>query len=260
METANGDRSPMGWNAGSERVRVRWGIVLLLAAIGLMASWLVPPCEAAWSALDQWCFRTLNGTLSGRPAWQRLVALANCRAFDLVAGAVLLTLLAVHLRFAEARRRGSGWFGLAGLGVLLLVGRLLLVDGLAHGWLAYHRLSPSLVDSDAIRLSQLVPDVAAKDASPWCFPGDHGFVLASVAIYLTLFSRPELATLAWLAAATFAVPRLIIGAHWLSDIAVGSLAAGLVTVSWTLWPLPTVRWWQPRDARSWLKAKKLLAK
>jgi len=244
METAGLDRSPMGWDLGTQVVRTRWGVMLLLVAIGLMASWLVPPCAAAWSALDQWCFRTLNGTLAGRPAWQRVVALANCRAFDLVAGTVLSILLAVHLRYAESQRRGSGWYGLAGLAVLLLAGRLLLVDGLAHGWMGYHRQSPSLAATDALRLSHLVPDVAAKDASPWCFPGDHGYVLTSVAIFLTLFSRRELATLAWLAAAAFAMPRLISGAHWLSDIAVGSLAASLVTLSWILLPLPTGRWWK----------------
>lgn len=212
----------------------------LLAAV-LLTSWLVPPTSQFWKFLDQLVFRSLNGSLVASKTWQWIAALSNCRGFDVLAGGVMVGLLSLHVVQSEHTRRRSGWNGLAILVLGVLVGRWFFMDALVHGAMGYHRPSPSLVIAETLRLTELVPNVPTKDASPWSFPGDHGYVLFCIALFLTFRSSRRLAVTAWCAAAALALPRLISGAHWFSDVAVGSLSLSLITVAWLLSP-PLRRW------------------
>ncbi|MEM7315014.1 MAG: phosphatase PAP2 family protein, partial [Planctomycetota bacterium] len=83
---------------------------------------------------------------------------------------------------------------------------------------------------DTWRLSTLVPRIHAKDTSPWSFPGDHGFVLLSVALYVSMFRARRTARWTWLVSIILILPRLIAGAHWTTDILIGSGAMALVTI------------------------------
>jgi membrane-associated phospholipid phosphatase len=90
------------------------------------------------------------------------------------------------------------------------------------------RLSPSLVEPDARRLSALFPQIKAKDASRWSFPGDHGIVVLTTLIYLGYRDSSTTAFVGCGIAPFWIAPRLVSGAHWFTDIAVGSLTLALV--------------------------------
>ena len=109
-------------------------------------------------------------------------------------------------------------------GMLLVAKRL--VDAIA---LVVARKSPTLVHLDAFRLSEALPSIAAKDAARFVFPGDHATVLIICATMITCFLPRAHAAAAWIVAVVFTAPRLVSGAHWLSDNLVGSVAvAGFV--------------------------------
>lgn len=93
--------------------------------------------------------------------------------------------------------------------------------------------SPTLTFENINRVSELT-GIPTKDASSDSFPGDHGMMLMIFACFmLRYFSRGAFA-IALLIVVLFSMPRIMIGAHWLTDIAVGSLSIVLVGMSWVL--------------------------
>lgn len=223
----------------------RWLIGCHIVAGILVAVWILPPAAPWMDRLDRTIFQGLNQTLQGHPNWQYLCALANHRAMDAIAGVTLLALLVPSLRRPGQRDWRFALATLASMGVAIGVIRVAVGDGIVGGLLSYHRSSPSLVVPGALRLSQLVPAVDAKDASPWSFPGDHGFVLLTIAIFLAKRSGWKWGLGGLILAVGFSLPRLISGAHWTTDLLVGSLSLALLANAW-LFGSPWMRWLERR--------------
>lgn len=207
---------------------VAMAISCFLAAI-LVVSWLFEPGRGLWDQLDLSLFRRLNRTLDWGSVWQGIWAVANWRPFDAVVGLVVfaILMLAVHHRFP--RRPVHAFASVLILVVASLVTKELVSEIMVDRVFEYQRGSPTLVLGDTLRLSSLVPWVECKDISRWSFPGDHGFVLLMCAIYVTYFAKKRVAIAAWGVAVLGVLPRLIGGAHWPTDIIVGSGAMALVT-------------------------------
>lgn len=202
-----------------------------MLAVVILGSWLLPATRAWWDALDESAFRLLNGTLASGQAWQTFWAWANWRLADAVPAVVILTLLGWWLaeggRDHLARRIGS----LATFAIALMLVRD-LTDFLLEDVIVWTRRSPTLLLPDVQLLSELVPAVDAKDASRKSFPGDHGFAFLAVVTFLWFHvgRRRGLITMACLL--PFMLPRLVGGAHWLTDILVGSVFMALLSLSW----------------------------
>ena len=206
----------------------------------LIISWLFEPGRGLWNQLDLAIFRTLNSTLAWGTAWQSVWAIANWRPFDLVAGAAVFLVLWATVRHTFADRPSRGWTSLVVLVTATLVAKFateLLID---HTFV-YHRPSPTAVLDGTWRLSSLVTWIECKDTSPWSFPGDHGFVLLISAVYVTYFGHMYLKISAWLIAIIGILPRLVGGAHWSTDILVGSATMALV-VSAFVFATPAHAW------------------
>ncbi|MGU7807728.1 phosphatase PAP2 family protein, partial [Escherichia coli] len=73
-----------------------------------------------------------------------------------------------------------------------------------------------------------------KDASKDSFPGDHGMMLLIFASFMWRYFGRRALGVALIIFVVFAFPRVMIGAHWFSDIAVGSLTAVLIGAPWVL--------------------------
>ena len=84
------------------------------------------------------------------------------------------------------------------------------------------RKSPTMVDKTAFRLSSVIDWITVKDHSRKSFPGDHATtaVLFTWMIFYLMGWRKGL--LAIFYAVFFCLPRLITGAHWLTDVLIGS--------------------------------------
>jgi membrane-associated phospholipid phosphatase len=191
----------------------------------LLASWLGGPIRPLWDRLDLWFFRLSNSSLGLNPLWDGLWAVSNNRLFDLVAA---LGMTAVFFWSGLSSRPGR-WSQLL---VRALIGALLglLAQGLIHQYLDLPRASPTLQMEGSQRLSQLVTWIRSKDASRGCFPGDHGLVLFTLTLYGWRFLQPRARWTAAAGAVLFTLPRLMSGAHWLTDILCGSIPVGLITV------------------------------
>ncbi len=202
--------------------------VLCAAGLLVLVSLAVPAGNAAWREVDRSVFLLLNGMLAEGGGWVTFWAWANYRPVDLLSALLLLGFLVLPgpvFRPDELRR---ALFGFLALVVLGLVVRQSL-DEVAE-LLGLVGPSPSLLYEPAYRLSELVPELATKDHSKESFPGDHAAVLLTWAFYLLArgIGPGSLAALA--VAFLLMLPRLVAGAHAISDVLVGGVFVATLTM------------------------------
>lgn len=221
-----------------------------LFGIILFVSWLLDPTRSLWMELDNRAFWAMNNSLADGWAWQWLWAITNHRLFDLVAAASMLLLFAHRCLIGD---RGN-------LNRYIAIGILLLLTALIASQigkaLPIQRISGTFEYPEAIRISQLVP-VLAKDTAIDSFPGDHGLILLLFAGFVAFFMPRIYGFIAFIMVIAFTLPRMMSGAHWLTDEIVGALSIGVITLSWVLaTPLHSIAlnrieaWVQKRRAKS----------
>jgi membrane-associated phospholipid phosphatase len=205
-------------------------LILLLNAAGLalFLSWYLPVNHGFWFPVDSGIFHFFNEQLVKSKVILWLVAITNNRAFD---GCSLLAMGCLMLLFwlkedATGRRR----IILIGLVMLLTA---VVINQLAQGLMPVKRSSPSLFFPNIHRVSELL-NISTKDASKDSFPGDHGMMLLIFASFMLRYFGKKAFAVALIIVVVFAFPRVMIGAHWLTDIVVGSLSAVLIGVPWVL--------------------------
>ncbi|PLY45306.1 hypothetical protein F153LOC_01440 [Lelliottia sp. F153] len=205
-------------------------LILLLNAAGLalFLSWYLPVNHGFWFPVDSGIFHFFNEQLVKSKVILWLVAITNNRAFD---GCSLLAMGCLMLSFwlkedATGRRR----IILIGLVMLLTA---VVINQLAQGLMPVKRSSPSLFFPNIHRVSELL-NISTKDASKDSFPGDHGMMLLIFASFMLRYFGKKAFAVALIIVVVFAFPRVMIGAHWLTDIVVGSLSAVLIGVPWVL--------------------------
>lgn len=191
-----------------------------------MLSWLMEPTRSFWLALDDNAFWAMNNSLNWGESWQKLWAIANNRAFDLAAAVSMLSLFA-YRAWVDDRKKLNHYLA---LGLFLFI--TLIVAMQLGKALPIERPSATAHFPEALRLTELVPDISTKDYSGDSFPGDHGLVLLICAGFALAYLPPLYALLAALFCLIFTLPRLMSGAHWLTDEIVGAVAVGSFILSW----------------------------
>lgn len=201
-------------------------------ALLLVLSWLVPPTAQLWQRVDEGLFLWLNGTLVGHELWQKVCAFFCYRRLD-YAFATFLATLAVNMLFQD------GWrgfipravaFAVAGLAMTLLVP---LIHTAIHDLIGFNRLSPSLIIEPKVWLSHLYDHGSRiRDQSPSSFPADHALQFTFWTLFLWSYGGRRVGLSAAIFGLLFSLPRLISGAHWLTDQLVGSLSIALILWSW----------------------------
>lgn len=201
----------------------------------LLGSFFFPYTRPIWDALDIVSFKLLNGTLKNHQNWQLFWALANHKLADWVEDIVFIGFFILAIRAAPKNFRLQKaaqfvFLVLLAAGILFFVNRVLFRQNLD-----IPRPSPSLVVSPCVRLSHEIPWIHIKDSASSSFPGDHATTLLLFAAGYTFYAGRKLGTYAWAYAIFRAMPRLIAGAHWFTDIAVGSGAIALLFLSWAFY-------------------------
>jgi membrane-associated phospholipid phosphatase len=211
-------------------MNTRFPLIILLnvAGLALFLSWYLPVNHGFWFPLDSGILLFFNHKLVESRAFLWLVAITNNRAFD---GCSLLAMGCLMLWFwrqeTSAGRRRIIIIGL----VMLLIA--VVLNQLASAIIPVKRSSPTLYFSDIYRVSELL-HISTKDASKDSFPGDHGMMLLIFASVIWRYFGRKAFVVALIIFMVFAFPRVMIGAHWFTDIAVGSLSVALIGLPWCL--------------------------
>lgn len=211
-------------------MKIRLPLILLLnvAGLALFMSWYIPARHGFWFPIDASIFHFFNHKLVESKAFLWLVAITNNRAFDacslLAMGCLMLSF---WLKETPAGRRRIVIIGL----VMLLTAVVLNQAGQAL--LPVKRASPTLSFDNIYRVSELL-HIPTKDASRDSFPGDHGMMLLIFAAFMLRYFGKTAGIIGLIIVVVFAFPRVMIGAHWFTDITVGSLTVALIGLPWCL--------------------------
>jgi membrane-associated phospholipid phosphatase len=98
--------------------------------------------------------------------------------------------------------------------------------------LSINRDSPSLLVRETIKLSDHISWLKIKDESHKSFPGDHAttaLLFGSTFIYLGSKAMKICASIYMV---FLILPRMILGAHWFSDVVVGSGSIVMFFLTW----------------------------
>ncbi|MDN8599479.1 phosphatase PAP2 family protein [Citrobacter enshiensis] len=211
-------------------MKTRYPLILLLnlAGLALFLSWYMPANHGIWSSLDAEVFRFFNQKLVENRAFLWAVAITNNRAFD---GCSLLAMGCLMLRF-WLKETPAGRRHIVIMGLVMLLTAVVL-NQLGQALIPVKRASPTLTFDNISRVSELL-HIPTKDASRDSFPGDHGMMLLIFSAFMLRYFGKTAGITALIIFVVFAFPRVMIGAHWLTDIVVGSLTVVLIGLPWWL--------------------------
>jgi len=233
-----------------------------LITCNLFALLLIVAWYSGWSGdflapLDHWAFFTFNQTLTWSEPWQYFWAFANTRHFDAGTALVILGLYCWFI-FSGAREQ---MVRRTAVGVVMLVSVVLAIQ-VSKTFLDGARAGPSVSLEPSIRLSEFVTTFEFKDFSYDSFPGDHGIALIMFTTMIWFFAGRAYGLIMLALSAFMLLPRLVVGAHWLTDHLVGAAFVSLIALSWILaTPLHrlAVNWLSAAVDRCYRLAERLLA-
>lgn len=211
-------------------MKTRLSLILLLNVMGLalFMSWYIPANHGFWFPIDAGVFHFFNQKLAESQAFLWLVAITNNRAFDACS---LLAMGCLMLSFwfketPDGRRR------IVIIGLVMLLTAIILNQA-GQTLLPVKRASPTLSFDNIYRVSDLL-HISTKDASRDSFPGDHGMMLLIFAGFMLRYFGKTAGFIGLIIVVVFSFPRVMIGAHWFTDIVVGSLTVVLIGLPWCL--------------------------
>ncbi|OTA16185.1 membrane protein [Xenorhabdus vietnamensis] len=198
-----------------------------ILGIALFFSWYLPENHGFWFHIDSSIFYFFNEKLLPDSKFSLFVAIANIRAFDSI------SLLCMGLLYYSTFRKQD----YAGKRRLFMIGLVMLISAVIINQIGHQipvsRPSPTLTFENVNRINEIT-NWHTKDASKDSFPGDHGLMLLIFSSFILRYISRGTFFIALLIMVTFALPRIMAGAHWFTDIAVGSLSLTLIGMSWVL--------------------------
>ena len=210
--------------------------LLIGIAISLLLSLYCNPTALWWKKIDYAVFRSLNNYVAGHPIQQIFWAAFSIKITDIVGALFLLGFTLLYVFEApvhEQKKRIQEllfmllWFEIA----MILCKQLLTPFLIQHG---FSRHSPTETLPNVFRLSSVLPWLKVKDGSLFSFPADHGSIVIQWCVLLWYFGSWKRGLFALIFSSIFLLPRLISGAHWLSDLCVGSVSWVLLLISLAL--------------------------
>ncbi|WP_147198882.1 phosphatase PAP2 family protein [Pantoea sp. MBD-2R] len=202
-------------------------LVLNVLGLALFFSWYLPENHGFWFTVDKTIFYWFNERLVTNKALLWLVAITNFRPFD---GVSLLAMGGLYYSFWR-RETPQGRRRLFAIGIAMLLSAVVL-NQLGH-LIPVSHVSPTKFFPDVNHVTKLT-GIPTKDASSDSFPGDHGMMLMVFACFMLRYFGRGAFLIAVAIVLVFATPRIMIGAHWFTDVMVGSLSIVLVGLSWWL--------------------------
>mgnify|MGYP003342728866 CR=1 FL=1 len=180
--------------------------------------------------IDAAGFDLLHGLLDGASEGTLTFwAYTNTRPFDALSAALFAL---VFFTYIHAGWRVGGWrtvtarFGEGGFIAGFVVAVLYVSSEYVF---VFDRYSPSVVLEPIFMLSQIDLGMKVKDSSGNSFPGEHGTAVMLFSAFIWRCAGRTRGAVAIGIALLVMLPRLVAGAHWLSDLLVGSVAVVLVT-------------------------------
>ena len=184
--------------------------------------------------VDLKVFKLLNSSIKDSVFLQSFWSVLNHKAADWIGDGVMLVFFLIYIFKKSCKARIAKWAELILFTICLSTIILFVNTYLFRHPLRFERKSPSLVVEEAVRVRKNIRWIKTKDSSNHSFPGDHATTAIMFALFFAYFARSPLGYFGIAYGCIMSLPRLILGAHWLSDILVGSLSIALLIFSWVI--------------------------
>jgi len=202
-----------------------WNILGIILFVSLFST-------PVWNHIDPSFFHFLNQPLKSSHTLRAFWAMANHSFADWLEDLCIVGfyIAAVYKAGSGNRTKRSAQLIFC---ILFIAFTILLINRVVcRDLLKLRRSSPTLVLHDSVYLSDFLSWIRVKVDSTKSFPGDHGTTALMFACSYAYFVRGKLGILALLYGAFLCLPRLIVGAHWPSDLIVGSGCIVIFSLSW----------------------------
>jgi membrane-associated phospholipid phosphatase len=182
--------------------------------------------------IDQKCFLLLNTTLLQSEFGQWFWGILSHKNESWIN---VIVMLAINLWSIILIKRSNNKSTALVLYCWLSFQVVLLINILVFGkWLQINRNSPSMIISHPFKLSMLLNNPDIKDFSNNSFPAGHTLVCIYWGLFINLYAPKLIKILGWVVISVLILPRMITGAHWLSDV-VFSVGLGWMYFNLSMW-------------------------
>lgn len=222
----------------SQLIKFTVSISLILLMI---CSWLFSFTHVFWETLDKYIFFSLNNLIARSSLSQVFWAISNHNYMDWIHDLVMIGFFIGYIARKDDKDKlykfceiffFSLWIAIT----ILLINRFIMTD-IFH----IHRKSPSIVYDNITHLSEKVSWLRVKERSHTSFPGDHGTTAVFFALVMGHLRGFKSFCLSALYSSYWILPRLIVGAHWMTDILIGSLTISMLAMSISIYtPFKTI--------------------
>lgn len=193
-----------------------------VAAFIIYITFFYPPFDSFWEEIDDITYYVLNGTLEGQGTWEHIAAFMNSKLYDALSGIFLIMVLAAFILAGIGKNMNKRMAAVIFMGLYITI---VTVVRRKSGFMEYGRDSPSAADLfPFIDLEGLYPQYAPKVSSENSFPSDHGIFCLLFVTFFWFYAGRSWGIAVSLLMPFFLLPRMISGAHWLSDTGVGAVA------------------------------------
>jgi len=224
----------------SQPKQQRWNlglfVTLNLVGLGLFLSWSIQglPTRSIWDSLDEKFFAYTNGLLDSDSPYRLAVAIMSSRVFQYGADIIVFGAIGFHV-LKKISFRPLPLVGEASIAAILWAALLIASKSFST---SLGRPGPTRFYDNAVELSNVYA-WELKDAAHSSFPASQASIdLLALVVGLYFLRRVNVgvsvALLAVVLCCTLTIPRLLSGAHWLSDVTAGSAALALIFAGWVL--------------------------
>lgn len=208
-------------------------LILLLNTIGILFLYTWYPGQTGfWFDLDRGVFYFFNNLLVTSSAFAYFVAFTNLRVFDAVSFLVMLSVFYCYYRRLDKKQRRFMIF----MGITMLITAVVMKQ--FSSLLDIDRPSATKyfdkILGEKVNYVSAITSWPAKDYSSSCFPGDHGMFLLIFACFMFKYFGKKAFTIGLMIFIAFSLPRIMSGAHWFTDVAVGAISFNLLVTVWML--------------------------
>lgn len=198
----------------------------------LLGTWLLLENHGFWFTMDKSVFFFFNTMLVKSKTFMYFVSFVNLRGFDIIAFLAMLGVFYSYFKGKElSEKHRMLCIGIAMLATAVLIKQLGV-------FFPFDRNSPTLFFPKVMNLPvNLISDLsgwATKCKANDCFPGDHGIMLLIFSSFMWRYFGFKAFQKCILVFVLFSLPRIMGGAHWFTDVAVGSVSVTLIVASWIL--------------------------
>ncbi|XKM12552.1 phosphatase PAP2 family protein [Orbaceae bacterium ac157xtp] len=204
---------------------------LNIVGINLLISYALTYYNGFWFNIDSGIFHFFNQYLDlNHKLFLYIAAITNHRTFDVISFLVMALIYYSYFRKQtnEQKRR------MIAIGITMLLTAVAIKQFGRFIPISHPSPTRYFETYESInRVSQLT-HFGTKDSAGNSFPGDHGMMLMIFTAFIWRYLGLRAFIKGIMVVVIFSAPRIIVGAHWFTDVYVGSLAICCITLSWLL--------------------------